>query len=128
GLANVYGAIHRFEGQVSVFFPKYAKRRGPCYRCLYSAPPPPEFAPNCAEAGVLSVLPGVIGTLQAIEAIKLVLDVGDPLVGRLLTYDALTQRFIELALAPRADCAWCAPGAKFPGYVDYEAFCSSQHA
>ncbi len=126
-IPNVHGSIYRFEGQVSVFWPKYAKRRGPCYRCLYPAPPPAELAPSCAEAGVLGVLPGVIGTLEAIEAIKIVLGIGDPLVGRLLTYDALRQRFMELTLAPRSDCAWCAEGAKFPGYVDYEQFCAASH-
>jgi molybdopterin/thiamine biosynthesis adenylyltransferase/rhodanese-related sulfurtransferase len=124
GLPNVHGSIYRFEGQVSVFWPRYPKRRGPCYRCLYAEPPPPEFAPSCAEAGVLGVLPGVIGTLEAIETIKILLGLGDPLVGRLLAYDALAQRFSEFKLAPRADCAWCAPGATFPGYVDYEAFCA----
>jgi molybdopterin/thiamine biosynthesis adenylyltransferase/rhodanese-related sulfurtransferase len=124
GLPNVHGSIYRFEGQASVFFPGYARRRGPCYRCLYPAPPPPELAPSCSEAGVLGVLPGVVGTLQAVETIKLLLDLGDPLVGRLVHYDALSQRFVELALAPDPRCAWCAPGAVFPGYVDYERFCS----
>jgi molybdopterin/thiamine biosynthesis adenylyltransferase/rhodanese-related sulfurtransferase len=125
GLPNVHGSIYRFEGQVSVFWPAYPGRRGPCYRCLFPAPPPPELAPSCAEAGVLGVLPGVIGTLEAIETIKLLLGLGDPLVGRLLHYDALQQRFTELALAPDPDCAYCADGRPFPGYVDYEAFCSS---
>jgi molybdopterin/thiamine biosynthesis adenylyltransferase/rhodanese-related sulfurtransferase len=126
GLPNVHGSIYRFEGQVSVFWPAYPARRGPCYRCLYPAPPPPELAPSCAEAGVLGVLPGVIGTLEAVEAIKLLLGLGDPLVGRLLHYDALRQRFTELALAPDPACRYCAPGATFPGYVDYEVFCSSR--
>ena len=125
GLPNVHGSIYRFEGQVSVFHPAYAERRGPCYRCLYPQPPPPELAPSCAEAGVLGVLPGVVGTLEAIEAIKLLLGLGDPLVGRLLHYDALRQRFTELQLEPDPNCAWCAEGADFPGYVDYEAFCSA---
>ena len=121
---NVHGSIYRFEGQVSVFWPGYDKRRGPCYRCLYPEPPPPELAPSCAEAGVLGVLPGVVGTLEAIEVIKLVLDVGDPLVGRLLHYDALRQRFTDLELAPDPKCAYCAEGAEFPGFVDYEQFCA----
>ncbi len=125
GLPNVHGSIYRFEGQVSVFWPAYPARRGPCYRCLYPAPPPPELAPSCAEAGVLGVLPGVVGTLEAIETIKILLGVGDPLVGRLLHYDALRQRFTELALAPDPACAYCAPGKSFPGYVDYEVFCSA---
>ena len=125
-IPNVHGSIYRFEGQVSVFWPAYTKRRGPCYRCVYSAPPPPELAPSCAEAGVLGVLPGVIGTLEAIETVKILLDLGDPLVGRLLHYDALRQRFTELHLRPDPDCKYCAPGARFPGYVDYEVFCSSR--
>jgi molybdopterin/thiamine biosynthesis adenylyltransferase/rhodanese-related sulfurtransferase len=126
GLPNVHGSIYRFEGQVSVFWPRYAKRRGPCYRCLYPEPPPADMAPSCAEAGVLGVLPGVIGTLQAVETIKLLLDIGDPLVGRLLHYDALPQRFTELTLAPDPKCRYCAPGVRFPGYVDYERFCSTR--
>ena len=123
---NVHGSIYRFEGQVSVFWPGYPARRGPCYRCLYPAPPPPELAPSCAEAGVLGVLPGVVGTLEAIETIKLLLELGDPLVGRLLHYDALRQRFTELTLAADDDCGVCAPGRDFPGYVDYEEFCSAR--
>src|SRR5262249_54634476 len=99
---------------------------GPCYRCLYPAPPPPELAPSCAEAGVLGVLPGVVGTLQAVEAVKIVLGIGDPLVGRLLHYDALRQRFAEVRVQPDPECAYCAAGKPFPGYVDYEEFCSSR--
>jgi molybdopterin/thiamine biosynthesis adenylyltransferase/rhodanese-related sulfurtransferase len=125
-IPNVHGSIYRFEGQVSVFWPAYAKRRGPCYRCVYPAPPPPELAPSCAEAGVLGVLPGVVGTLEAIETVKILLDLGDPLVGRLLHYDALRQRFTELHLRPDPECKYCSPGAQFPGYVDYEVFCSSR--
>ncbi len=124
-IPNVHGSIFRFEGQVSVFWPSYPKRRGPCYRCLYREPPPPELAPSCAEAGVLGVLPGVIGTLEAVETIKILLGIGDPLVARLLTYDALTQRFAEFQIEPDPDCAWCADGKEFPGYVDYERFCAS---
>ncbi|KZE35160.1 molybdopterin-synthase adenylyltransferase MoeB [Crenobacter luteus] len=123
GIPNVHGSVYRFDGQASVFWPGYAKRRGPCYRCLYPAPPPPEFAPSCMEAGVLGVLPGVIGLIEAVETIKLLLDIGDPLVGRLLCYDALRAEFTELALAPDPHCAYCAPGRTFPGYVDYERFC-----
>ncbi|MGH7162565.1 MAG: ThiF family adenylyltransferase, partial [Planctomycetota bacterium] len=118
---NVHGSVFRFEGQATVIWPG----RGPCYRCLYPEPPPPGLAPSCAEAGVLGVLPGVIGLLQAIEAIKIILGRGDPLVGRLLVYDALAATFRELRVARRADCAYCADGAPFPGYVDYEGFCGA---
>jgi sulfur-carrier protein adenylyltransferase/sulfurtransferase len=120
----VYGAVHRFEGQVSVF--DAGRRRGiaPCYRCLFPQPPPPEAAPNCSEAGVLGVLPGVIGMLQATEVLKLILGLGEPLAGRLLMFDALAMRFRETRLAPDPECPVCAPGRAFPGYVDYAAFCS----
>lgn len=125
GIPNVHGSIFRFEGQVSVFWPGYEKRRGPCYRCLFPEPPPPELAPSCADAGVLGILPGVIGTLEAVEAIKILLGVGDPLVGRLLLYDALSQRFTELTVDPRPDCLWCADGAVISEYPDYEVFCAT---
>lgn len=124
-IPNVHGAVYRFEGQVSVFWPAYEKRRGPCYRCLYPEPPPAELAPSCAEAGVLGVLPGVIGLLQAVEAVKLILKIGDPLVGRLLYYDALAARFDELKLEPNRQCSYCAEGSDFPGYIDYERFCAA---
>lgn len=122
-IPNVHGSVYRFEGQVTVFWPGYAQRRGPCYRCLYPVPPPPELAPSCAEAGVLGVLPGIVGLLEATETIKLLLDLGDPLVGRLLCYDALPGRFVEYALNPDPNCAYCGDGRVFPGYVDYTAFC-----
>ena len=122
---NVHGSIYRFEGQASVFWPANPAGRGPCYRCLYPEPPPPELAPSCAEAGVLGVLPGVIGTLQAVEALKLLLGIGEPLVGRLLHYDALGQRFLELDVAPDPGCRLCAPGAVFPGYSDSGWSCAS---
>ncbi len=128
GIPNVHGSIYRFEGQVSVFWPGYPGRRGPCYRCLYPEPPPPELAPSCAEAGVLGVLPGVVGTLEAVEVIKLLLEIGDPLVGRLLHFDALRQRFSEFRLEPDPACRYCAEGAEFPGYVDYELFCAAPAA
>lgn len=120
----VYGAVHRFEGQVGVF--DAGRRRGvaPCYRCLFPEPPPPEAAPNCSEAGVLGVLPGVIGLLQATEALKLLLDIGQPLAGRVLHFDALAMRFRETRLPPDPDCAICAPGREFPGYMDYARFCA----
>jgi len=116
---NVHGSIYRFEGQVTVFWPG----KGPCYRCLYPEPPPPEMAPSCAEAGVLGVLPGVIGVLEGIEAVKIILGVGDLLTGRLLTYDALEARFRELKLRRDPNCAYCAEGREFPGYTDYDFFC-----
>jgi molybdopterin/thiamine biosynthesis adenylyltransferase/rhodanese-related sulfurtransferase len=123
GIPNVHGSVYRFEGQASVFWPGYPKRRGPCYRCLYPEPPPPEMAPSCMEAGVLGVLPGLIGLIEAIETIKLLLELGDPLVGRLLCYDALQQRFYELELKPDPGCPYCAEGRAFPGYIDYVQFC-----
>jgi molybdopterin/thiamine biosynthesis adenylyltransferase/rhodanese-related sulfurtransferase len=124
GKPLVYGAVHRFEGQVSVFDAGRQRGVAPCYRCLFPDPPPPEAAPNCAEAGVLGVLPGVIGLLQATEAIKLFLGIGDPLAGRLLHFDALAMRFRETRLAPDPDCPVCATGTTFPGYADYARFCA----
>jgi molybdopterin/thiamine biosynthesis adenylyltransferase/rhodanese-related sulfurtransferase/molybdopterin converting factor small subunit len=123
-LPNVHGAVFRFDGQVSVFWPGRPGDPGPCYRCLFPEPPPPELAPSCAEAGVLGVMPGVIGLLQAVETVKLLLGLGDPLVGRLLHYDALAGRFQELHHARDPECAYCGDGRPFPGYVDYEEFCS----
>ncbi|MBU8894868.1 molybdopterin-synthase adenylyltransferase MoeB [Corallococcus sp. M34] len=120
GKPNIHGSIFRFEGQVTTFLPG----QGPCYRCLYPAPPPPELAPSCAEAGVLGVLPGVIGLLQATEAIKLILGQGEPLVGRLLTFDALGSRFLELRSRRDPSCPTCAPGARVD-LVDTERFCST---
>ena len=120
----VYGAVHRFEGQVSVFDAGRQRGKAPCYRCLFPEPPPPEAAPNCSEVGVLGVLPGVIGLLQATEAMKLLLGLGEPLAGRLLHFDALSMRFRETRLAPEPDCPVCAPGKAFPGYIDYAAFCA----
>ncbi|MFY1831235.1 ThiF family adenylyltransferase, partial [Myxococcus fulvus] len=122
GLPNIHGSVFRFEGQVTTFVPG----QGPCYRCLYPAPPPPELAPSCAEAGVLGVLPGLIGLLQANEALKLILGKGEPLVGRLLTFDALGTRFQELKLRRDAQCPVCSPGAKVE-LIDYERFCSTAH-
>ena len=124
GIPLVYGAVHRFEGQASVF--DAGRRRGaaPCYRCLFPEPPAPEDAPNCAEAGVLGVLPGVIGLIQATEALKLILGIGETLAGRLLQFDALAMRFRETRLAPDPECPLCAPGRAFPGYIDYAAFCA----
>ncbi|WP_024302029.1 molybdopterin-synthase adenylyltransferase MoeB [Pseudogulbenkiania sp. MAI-1] len=125
GIPNVHGSVYRFEGQASVFWPGYGKRRGPCYRCLYPEPPPAQFAPSCVEAGVLGVLPGVIGLIEAAETLKLLLGIGDPLVGRLLCYDALQAQFTELELQPDPDCPYCASGHPFPGYIDYDRFCQT---
>ncbi|MEG2805578.1 molybdopterin-synthase adenylyltransferase MoeB [Stenotrophomonas sp.] len=120
----VYGAVERFSGQVSVFDAGRQRGVAPCYRCLFPEPPPPAFAPNCAEAGVLGVLPGMVGLLQATEVIKQLLGMGEPLVGRLLAFDALGMRFRETRLRPDPACAVCAPGRAFAGYVDYAAFCA----
>ncbi len=117
---NIHGSIFRFEGQVTTFVPY----QGPCYRCLYPAPPPPDMAPSCAEAGVLGVLPGIVGLLQANEAIKLILGKGNPLVGRLLTFDALSTKFHELKLRRDPSCPVCRDGAKIE-FIDYEQFCST---
>ncbi|MFT3757126.1 MAG: molybdopterin-synthase adenylyltransferase MoeB [Pseudoxanthomonas sp.] len=125
GKPLVYGAVQRFNGQVSVFDAGRHRGQCPCYRCLFPEPPPPEFAPNCAEAGVLGVLPGVIGLLQANEAIKLLLGIGETLRGRLLHFDALAARFREIRVPADPDCPVCAPGRVFPGYVDYAAFCAA---
>lgn len=120
----VYAAIERFDGQVGVF--DAGRRRGqtPCYRCLFPEPPPPAFAPNCAQAGVLGVLPGLAGVIQATEVLKLLLEIGQPLAGRLLRFDALGMRFRETRVHPDPDCPVCAPGRAFPGYIDYAAFCA----
>jgi sulfur-carrier protein adenylyltransferase/sulfurtransferase len=119
GKPNAYGSIFRFEGQASVF----AAPGGPCYRCLYPEPPPPGLVPSCAEGGVLGVLPGVIGTIQATEAIKLILGVGEPLVGRLLLYDALTMRFRELKLRRDPACPVCGDQPTVRALIDYDQFC-----
>ncbi len=124
GKPLVYGAVQRFQGQVSVFDAGRQRGRAPCYRCLFPQPPAPEDAPSCSEAGVLGVLPGVVGMLQATEVIKLVLGIGESLVGRVLMFDALAMRFHETRLAPDPECPVCAPGRTFPGYIDYAAFCA----
>ncbi|MCL4844959.1 MAG: molybdopterin-synthase adenylyltransferase MoeB [Acidobacteria bacterium] len=119
GKPNAYGSIFRFEGQASVF----ATKDGPCYRCLYPEPPPPGLVPSCAEGGVLGVLPGIIGTIQATEAIKIVLGVGEPLVGRFLLYDALRMRFRELKIRKDPACPVCGPEPTVRALIDYEQFC-----
>lgn len=122
GLPMVYAAIERFTGQASVFDPRRAD--SPCYRCLFPEPPAAADAPNCSEAGVLGVLPGLVGMVQATEAMKLILGVGETLVGRLLTYDALGMRFRELKLKRDPQCPGCGDGAYFDGYVDLERMCA----
>lgn len=124
GKPLVYGAVQRFQGQVSVFDAGRQRGNAPCYRCLFPQPPAAADAPNCSEAGVLGVLPGVVGMLQATEAIKLILGIGEPLVGRVLMFDALAMRFHETRLSPDPECQVCAMGKPFPGYIDYTAFCS----
>jgi len=119
GKPNVYGSIFRFEGQASVFYAK----EGPCYRCLYAEPPPPGLVPSCAEGGVLGVLPGIIGSIQAMETIKLVLGVGEPLIGRLVLFDALKLQFRELKLEKDPDCPVCGSHPTVTELIDYEAFC-----
>ncbi len=120
GKPNVYGSIFRFEGQATVFSPKDG---GPCYRCLYPEPPPPGLVPSCAEGGVLGVLPGVIGTIQATEAIKLITGIGETLIGRLMLYDALSMRFRELKLRRNPNCPVCGEHPTVTELIDYELFC-----
>ncbi|MBB5876235.1 molybdopterin-synthase adenylyltransferase MoeB [Xanthomonas sp. 3498] len=126
GKPLVYGAVQRFEGQVSVFDAGRRRGQAPCYRCLFPEPPPPEFAPNCADAGVLGVLPGIVGLLQANEVLKLLLEIGEPLRGRLLHFDALAMRFRETRLSADPQCPLCAPERPFPGYIDYAQFCGAE--
>jgi adenylyltransferase/sulfurtransferase len=116
---NVYGSIFRFDGQASVFYAK----KGPCYRCLFPEPPPPGLVPTCAEGGVLGVLPGTIGTIQATEALKLILGIGDPLIGRLLLYNALDMSFDFVTLKKNPKCRVCGPNADIKELIDYEKFC-----
>lgn len=119
GKPNAYGSIFRFEGQASVFWAQH----GPCYRCLYPEPPPPGLVPSCAEGGVLGVLPGVIGVIQATEAVKLITGIGEPLIGRLMLYDALEMRFRELKLRKDPDCPVCGAHPTVTELIDYDAFC-----
>jgi molybdopterin/thiamine biosynthesis adenylyltransferase/rhodanese-related sulfurtransferase len=121
GIPVVHGSIFRFEGQATVFKPG----DGPCYRCLFPEPPPPELAPSCAEGGVLGVLPGIVGSLQANEALKLVLGIGEPLVGRLLLFDALATSFTEISLRRDPDCPVCGETPTITEYVDYVDFCQN---
>src|SRR2546427_5163435 len=122
GKPNVYGSIFRFEGQTTVF----AYQGGPCYRCLYPEPPPPGLVPSCAEGGVLGILPGTIGLIQATETVKLILGKGEPLVGRLLLYDALSMRFRELKLRKNPECPVCGAHPTVTKLIDYEQFCGTR--
>ena len=124
GRPNAYASVFRFEGQVSVFWAE----KGPCYRCLFAEPPPPGLVPSCAEGGVLGVLPGLLGTIQAAEALKLVLGAGDPLIGRLLLVDTLAMRFRELRVRKNPDCAVCGPRPTVTRLIDYESFCGEPPA
>ncbi len=129
GKPVVHGSIFRFDGQCTTFVPESAAKKlgiasGPCYRCLYPEPPPPHLAPSCQEAGVLGILCGIIGTLQATEAIKILLGKGDLLVGRLLTYDSLKMKFRELKLRKDPECPVCGPKPTITTYIDYEGFCA----
>jgi sulfur-carrier protein adenylyltransferase/sulfurtransferase len=119
GKPNVYGSIFRFEGQASVF----ATEEGPCYRCLYPEPPPPGLVPSCAEGGVLGILPGLVGIIQASEVVKLILGKGEPLIGRLLLVDALGMRFRELKLRKNPECPVCGPHPTVTALIDYDQFC-----
>ena len=119
GKPNVYGSIFRFEGQASVF----ATKGGPCYRCLYPEPPPPGLVPSCAEGGVLGILPGVVGTIQATEAVKLIIGVGEPLINRFMIYDALRMKFRELKLRKDPECPVCGDTPSVTELIDYELFC-----
>src|SRR3979409_2327863 len=119
GKLNVYGSIFRFEGQASVF----ATEDGPCYRCLYPEPPPPGLVPSCAEGGVLGILPGLVGIIQATETIKLILGIGEPLIGRLLLVDALGMNFRTLKLRKNPECPVCGPNPTVTELIDYDQFC-----
>ena len=123
GKPNVYGSIFRFEGQATVFYAK----EGPCYRCLYPEPPPPGLVPSCAEGGVLGVLPGIIGVIQAIETVKLILGKGDSLIGRLMLFDALKMKFRELKLRKNPDCPVCGTNPTIHELIDYQEFCGVTH-
>jgi len=122
GKPNVYGSIFRFEGQASIF----ATSDGPCYRCLYPEPPPPGLVPSCAEGGVLGILPGIVGTIQANETVKLIIGKGEPLIGRLLLFDALKMKFREMKLRKNPECPVCGSHRTITKLIDYEAFCGVQ--
>src|SRR5690606_6371773 len=119
GIPNVYASIFRFEGQLSVF----GAEDGPCYRCVYAEPPPPGLVPSCAEGGVLGVLPGMVGTMQATEVIKLICGIGEPLIGKLLLIDTLSMQFRTLKLRKDPDCPVCSDHPTQTGLIDYNEFC-----
>ena len=119
GKPNIHGSIFQFEGQVTVFYPG----KGPCYRCLYPSPPPPGMAPSCQEAGVFGVLPGIVGSVQAVEAIKVLLEIGDPLIGQLLLFDALGMSFKRMKLHQDSECPICGANPTIHELIDYEEFC-----
>src|SRR5213080_3923557 len=123
GKPNIYGSVFRFEGQTTVFAPQLGR---PCYRCLFPEPPPPESVPNCAQAGVLGVLPGIIGMLQTIETIKLIVGIGEPLIGRLLHFDALKVKFRELNLRRDPQCPVCGENPTIFAPIDYDQFCGAR--
>ncbi len=122
---NIYGSIFRFDGQCTVFAPHFG---GPCYRCMFPEPPPPGMVPSCAEGGVLGVLPGVIGVMQAIEAVKLIVGIGEPLIGRLIHFDALKMKFREFKLRRDPKCPVCGPNPTITELIDYEQFCGIPQA
>lgn len=124
GKPNIHGSVFRFEGQVTLFHPD----NGPCYRCLYPHPTPPDLAPSCADAGVLGVLPGIVGMLQAVETLKFIIGQGDSLAGRLITYDALTTTFREFKLQRDPDCPVCGDSPTITEFIDYEQFCADTAA
>lgn len=126
GLPNIHGSVFRFEGQVATFWPEANKDNNPCYRCVYPSPPPPELAPSCAEAGVLGVLPGMVGLMCATEAIKILAGFGELLVGKLIRYDALNWEFDIFDIDKKEDCAYCgcSGNSHYPEYTDYEAACT----
>ena len=124
GMPNVYGSIFRFDGQATVFWAEH----GPCYRCLYPEPPPPGMVPSCAEGGVIGILPGIVGCIQANEAVKLILGVGTPLIGRLLTFAALEMRFRDFKLRKDPDCPICGENRTINELIDYEVFCGLPQA
>ena len=125
GIPNIHAAIYRFEGQITIFWPGYDKIRGGCYRCMFPEPPPAELAPSCSEIGVLGVLPGVLGVLQAVETVKILLKIGEPLVGKMLYYDALRSSFAEFKVKRDPACRVCGDDAKFAGYSDYAEVCAA---
>ena len=125
-LPNIHAAVYQFEGQITVFWPHYEKNQSPCYRCLFPDPPYADAAPSCATAGVLGVLPGVLGLLQAVEVIKIILGIGEPLVGKMLYYNALYSQFHELKISRKTDCRICGDNANTSSdYEDYEQVCAS---